>query len=67
MITCTHLDCAPCRTECIKGKRSTCESRGQVLAPGDVTGVQWADTFNTVKSAVALKLDNDRFDGECKA
>jgi len=38
------------------------------LAPCDVTGVQWADTFNTVvKSAVALKLDNGRFDGECKA
>ena len=67
MITGAHLGCAPCRTECIKGKRSTCESRGQVLAPCDVTGVQWADTFNTVKSAVALKLDNDRFDGECKA
>ena len=68
MITCTHLDCAPCRTECIKGKRSTCESRGQILAPCDVTGVLWADTFNTVvKSAVALKLDNGRFDGECKA
>ena len=60
--------CATCRTECIEGKRNTCESRGQVLAPCDITGVQWADTFNTVvKSAVALKLDNGRFDGECKA
>ena len=37
------------------------------MAPCDVTGVLWADTFNTVKSAVALKLDNGRFDGECKA
>ena len=38
------------------------------MAPCGVTGVQWAVTFNTVvKSAVALKLDNGKFGGECKA
>ena len=38
------------------------------MAPCGVTGVLWADTFNIViKSAMALKLDNSKFDGECKA